>query len=188
MGPPSFFQRRMVETFSTKITCERSLAKSVIGAVLQAILFQRAFGTVVPGTKDVLGPTLPCVVASELDGIVDARVDEIYRAIEHQTASSTNRSRQATAVVSFCQERVTRTWYSKTVEEVPWEEYHVTFEMLSGQTEKERNKIDGVTRRQLSAFLLALVVFADSHKAHTPPITNNDILPFPLKITLQVTT
>jgi len=165
-------------------TCERCLAKAVIGAVLRAILFQRAFGTIVPGTRAVLGLTLPCIVASELDNAVDAKVDEIYRAIEHQTAGS-NRGRQTTAVISFCQEQVKRTWYSKTIEEVPWEEYNVTIEMLSGQTEKERNKIDNITKKQLSAFLMALVIFADTHKAHAPPITNNDILPFPWKIALS---
>lgn len=51
-------------------------------------------------------------------------------------------------------------------------------------TRKERNKIDSVTKQQLSDFLMALVIFADSHKAHAPPITNNDVLPFPIKIAL----
>lgn len=66
--------------------------------------------------------------------------------------------------------------------EIPWEEYRIQIEMQSGQTERERNKIEALTKSHLSKFLIDLVVFADSHRSHTPPITSNDVLPFPWRV------
>lgn len=76
--------------------------------------------------------------------------------------------------------------------EIPWEEYTLVFEILSGQTERgqspfsdgrltvhsltsvlssllktERNKIDAVTKSQLLTFLLELVSFTDQHKSNS---------------------
>ena len=98
-------------------TCERSVAKSVIGAILRAILFQRAFGTIQPSTQQVCGVTLPCILSSELDSLVDAKVDEVFRTISHQsTSGSSSKTKTVIVAVEFCEEKIRRTWYSKTVE------------------------------------------------------------------------
>ncbi|KAK9900554.1 hypothetical protein P389DRAFT_192816 [Cystobasidium minutum MCA 4210] len=188
----------MADEFKASITCERSIAKNCIGAIIRTILFQRALGNISPGSRDVLGITLPCInpAPAELEAIVEARVDEIYKAAIATTTSTTtaaagasgsstaiSRAKKTEATVSLCKERIKRTWYSKSVEEIPWEEYKLTFEIMSGQTERERNKIDAVTKSQLSAFLMELITFTDQHKSNTPPITNNDVVPFPWKIT-----
>lgn len=77
---------------------------------------------------------LPHVV-TDLDKAIETSVDEIYRAIEHQSTLS-GRPRSATACVSFSQEKVRRTWYSKTIEEQPWEQYELSFTIASGSTER----------------------------------------------------
>lgn len=54
--------------------------------------------------------------------------------------------------------------------------------MIDALLNLERNKIDSTTKAQLSEFLMDLVVFAERHKAQAPPITNNDIVPFPWRV------
>lgn len=59
--------------------------------------------------------------------------------MEHQSSSGAGngRARKAEALVSFCEKRVKKNiWYGRTEEEVPWEEYRINIEMLSGQTER----------------------------------------------------
>jgi hypothetical protein len=62
-----------------------------------------------------------------LENVIESKVDEIYRAATTVTNNiSSNRSTAATvtagqgkrteATVSFCKERIKRTWYSKSVE------------------------------------------------------------------------
>ena len=85
--------------------------------------------------------------------------------------------------------------------EFPWEEFHVLFEVTTGHTERgvwehhtlarlttpnatERNKIDALTKLQLSSFLMSLVAYCEQHKAHTPPITTNEIVPFPWRVSV----
>ena len=119
--------------------------------------------------------------------MVDGKVAEIYRTIlEYPGASgSSTRTSKTVALIEFCEEKIRRTWYSKTIElslilgrwpscnlqwvsrEIAWEEYRITLEVASGQTERERNKIDAVTKVHLSSFLMALIAFADTHKSHT---------------------
>ena len=83
----------------------------------------------------VSGVELPRV-ATELDKALEPSVEEIHRALEHSATSSSSRARSVTVCVSLCEEKIRRTWYSKTVEEQPWERYEITFSMASGQTER----------------------------------------------------
>lgn len=91
--------------------------------MLRAILFQRGFGNITPRTLQICGLAVPCIVSAELDSIVDARVDEMYRAFDQQgwisssAPSSSGRSvKRGTVLVELCEEKTRRTWYSKTVE------------------------------------------------------------------------
>lgn len=175
-----------METFTTSLTCERSMTKTAVGAVLRAILFQRAFGTVKPTTSRVCGVELPSIDAADLIQTVAARADEVYRAIEQQQASGST-PRQVDVVVSFKEEKTRRTWYSTVSEEVPWEQWRVNVKVLIGQTERERNRIDDITKADLKGLVLKMLTFADSHREHTPAISSNDILPFPWAITVKAT-
>lgn len=73
----------------------------------------------------MLGVTLPCInpTPPELESIIESKVDEIYRAATaagiSTTASqgtTTTRGKRAEVIISFCKERIKRTWYSKSVE------------------------------------------------------------------------
>ena len=116
-------------------TFERLLTKVAIKAVLHAILFQRAFGNIIPGSTQVCGVTLPVALPSttaaasqDLEQQIDIYTDDIYRAIDRSSATYPSSSsigkemlagakvKRALAVVSFCAEKVKRTWYSKSVE------------------------------------------------------------------------
>lgn len=110
-------------------TCERSIAKNCIGAIIRTVLFQRALGNIQPGARDVLGITLPCInpAPAELEAIVEGKVDEIYRAATpgngngggtsgQGTSTLSSRGRKTEVTISFCKERIKRTWYSKSVE------------------------------------------------------------------------
>lgn len=92
------------------------------------MLFQRALGNIQPGARDVLGITLPCInpAPPELEAIIESKVDEIYRAATSAAVvaavgsagqgTATAKGKKTEATVSFCKERIKRTWYSKSVE------------------------------------------------------------------------
>lgn len=112
---------------------------------MQAVLFQRAFGNIQPGSTQVCGITLPCIVSPDLEAQIDAHVDEAYRAIDQSTTATASTAypgasvRKVLVVMSFCEERVKRTWYSKTVEYAS----HLPFHTIKELTPIESGKYPG---------------------------------------------
>ena len=75
----------------------------------------------------MLGISLPCISPAppELESMIEAKVDEIYRAATNNNGTTststgaampTGQGRKTEVTVSFCKERIKRTWYSKNVE------------------------------------------------------------------------
>ncbi|KAF8837532.1 DUF1649-domain-containing protein [Paxillus ammoniavirescens] len=72
-------------TVSTDMVLERRSAKEVLHAILHSILFHRLFGTVKPQTFEVLDVTMPGVADSEMEQLVNEKVDIFWKGIESGT-------------------------------------------------------------------------------------------------------
>ncbi|PWN91229.1 hypothetical protein FA10DRAFT_265100 [Acaromyces ingoldii] len=69
--------------------------------------------------------------------------------------------------------------------EAEFEEWAVTFTLVSAQTERERNRLHRATSSQLADFVRQLIRFTDEKRLHIPSITTNDLEPFPIKIDVE---
>lgn len=69
--------------------------------------------------------------------------------------------------------------------EAEFEEWAVTFTLVSAQTERERNRLHRATSNQLANFVRHLIRFTDEKRLHIPSITTNDLEPFPIKIDVE---
>ncbi|KAL9932852.1 hypothetical protein V8E36_008107 [Tilletia maclaganii] len=68
--------------------------------------------------------------------------------------------------------------------EAPFEQWVISLRTVRFQTEHERSKAFLNASKQLAGFLNAIVDFVDQNKAHLPSIAEQDLLPFPIHITI----
>ncbi|KAI6140002.1 autophagy-related protein [Pisolithus tinctorius] len=159
-------------TITIDVVLDRRSAKEVLRAILHAILFHRLFGTVKPKTYEVLDVTVPGVADSEMEQLINDKVDVFWKAIENGT--STNKRGQS--------------WFQVYMgeEDVPWEQWIVNGEMRQPKSDKD---FDTTLASTLSKTLHTILTYTSSERGRTavPLITNaTGISPFPIKISIKM--
>ncbi|KAJ1826712.1 hypothetical protein LPJ56_002046, partial [Coemansia sp. RSA 2599] len=110
---------------------------------------------------------------------VDDKVQELM-----QTLSSTSNSKSQISLF-FTETKSRKAWFSKSEEEVCWEEWTVHVQSKVGaQTEKERVERHSSAVDQCKRVIFSAIQEIDKHKDHIPLIATSQANPFPYHITV----
>lgn len=172
-----------------EVFADPTCIKDVVRSVLHTIFFHRYFPCHRPGALDILDLTLPVVINSELETLIDTRVGQLARQLSSDT--SPQGSIRGQLAVQFYEKRRKKGgglgWFGggRAEEEVCWEIWRLEVTLAMPKTETERTKVLRAVASTLRKTALKIVNTVNRDKDHIPPITTNDTNPFPYQIALN---
>ncbi|TPX47739.1 hypothetical protein SeLEV6574_g02476 [Synchytrium endobioticum] len=85
----------------------------------------------------------------------------------------------------FFQKRARKYWFTRTEEEVCWEQWTLSVTVGTARSEREQIEARRALEPEIEAHLMRISLRTNEHKDHVPPITNNDTYPFPFQISVS---
>ncbi|KAJ2451321.1 hypothetical protein EV183_003693 [Coemansia sp. RSA 2336] len=159
------------KTITQTLDLERSFVEPVVKAILHTIIFHRYFGNVVPRDTTILSSiTYASVENTEVINTVDAKVHELVQSLSPVVDSKSQIS------LYFTETKPRRAWFSRSEEEICWEEWIIYVNYMLQLQEKAQDQ----TRQAL----LRVIQEMDQHKEHIPLIATNEANPFPYHISV----
>ncbi|KAJ1665984.1 hypothetical protein IW140_000590 [Coemansia sp. RSA 1813] len=158
---------------------ERSFIQDVVTAVLHTIIFHRYFGNVTPKSSCILS----VVTYASVDNVdvlrtVDEKVEELM-----QTISTTGETKSQMSLY-FTETKPRKAWFSKSEEEICWEEWSINIHSRVARTERELNQMHASAQDQAKQTIFSVIQQVDQHKDHIPLIASPQGNPFPYHITV----
>ncbi|KAH9973376.1 hypothetical protein BGW80DRAFT_1310471 [Lactifluus volemus] len=166
------------------IVLDRQNTCEILRALLHAILFHRLFGTIKPQSFEVLDVTMPGVADPTMERLVDEKVDIFWKGLENVAL------KRGQISVTFSKKDQRKAWLGITTyeEEVAWEQWIINAEIRQPKSDSERQQFKQNLAATLSKSLRTMLSHTSSEQGRgaVPPITNSEVSPFPLKISVQV--
>ncbi|PIA15315.1 hypothetical protein COEREDRAFT_82073 [Coemansia reversa NRRL 1564] len=158
---------------------ERRFVEPVVKSVLHTILFHRYFGNVSPRDNYILSSiTYTSVDNVDVLSAVDEKVEELM-----QNLSSTSDSKSQISLY-FTETKPRRAWFSKSEEEICWEEWIINVQSKVQQTDREANQLQINAENQAKKAIFHVIQEMDKSKEHIPLIANSQTNPFPYHISV----
>ncbi|KAJ2065196.1 hypothetical protein GGI17_000452 [Coemansia sp. S146] len=121
-------------------------------------------------------------VASVDDSSVSATVDDKIEELM-QTISPTADSKSQISLY-FTETKPRKAWFSKSEEEICWEEWLIDIQSKIGKTEREFNQLQASAEDQAKQAIFHVIQEMDRNKDHIPLIANSQTNPFPYHISV----
>ncbi|KAJ2450082.1 hypothetical protein GGF42_004579 [Coemansia sp. RSA 2424] len=167
------------KVISHTLTLERSFVAPVVKAMLHTILFHRYFGNVTPKDNHILANiTYASVDDSGVAATVDDKIEELM-----QTISPTADSKSQISLY-FTETKPRKAWFSKSEEEICWEEWLIDIQSKISKTEREFNQLQANAEDQAKHAIFHVIQAMDRNKDHIPLIANSQTNPFPYHISI----
>ncbi|KAJ2188847.1 hypothetical protein IW139_001407 [Coemansia sp. RSA 353] len=147
---------------------ERRFIEPVVKAVLHTILFHRYFGNTSVDNTDVQRQ-------------VDERVDELM-----QSLALTGDSKSQISLY-FTETKPRRAWFSKSEEEICWEEWIIHINCTVSKSPTEVGQLQASAEDQAKRAIFWVIQEMDKHKDHIPLIASKQSNPFPYHISVAPT-
>ncbi|KAH9966619.1 hypothetical protein BC827DRAFT_683396 [Russula dissimulans] len=189
-------------TVTIDIVLDRQNTREILCALLHAILFHRLFGTIKPQTFEVLDVTMPGVADPAIKRLIEDKVDAFWKGLENVAL------KRGEISVTLSKKDQRKAWLGITTyeEEVAWEQWWVSSEcglvtvlptasiriinaeIRQPKSEQERQQFNQNLAATLSKSLRTMLTHTSSEQGRgaVPPITNSEVSPFPLKISVRV--
>lgn len=164
----------------------------LLPGILHTLFFHRLFSPLEPNTQDLLTYTLPLITDPEIASLIETKTTTLLRHLD-SLANSTTASPQyntlrplrTTVTLSFLEKKRRKGWFvAKADEETVWESWVLKVEVLSARSEVEAGRNKRVMERMLGKAVLQVVETVNRERAHIPPITTNEVNPFPFQISV----
>ncbi|KAJ2834915.1 hypothetical protein J3B01_001177 [Coemansia erecta] len=161
---------------------ERRFIEPVVKAVLHTILFHRYFGNVSPQDTCILGSIqYTSVDNTDVQRQVDERVDELM-----QSLALTGDSKSQISLY-FTETKPRRAWFSKSEEEICWEEWIIHINCTVSKSPTEVGQLQASAEDQAKRAIFRVIQEMDKHKDHIPLIASKQSNPFPYHISVAPT-
>lgn len=98
--------------------------------------------------------------------------------------SSSITPKKAQIAIAFYEKKTRKAWFSKSEEEVCWEQWTITVSSITPRNENERALLSRSAEQQLQNILFKIIDFVGENKTHIPSITSSEGNPFPYSIAL----
>ncbi|KAI9510807.1 autophagy-related protein [Russula earlei] len=171
-------------TVTIDIVLDRQNTREILCALLHAILFHRLFGTIKPQTFEVLDVTMPGVADPAMKRLIEDKVDAFWKGLENVVP------KRGEISVTLSKKDQRKAWLGITTyeEEVAWEQWIINAEIRQPKSEQERQQFTKNLASTLSKSLCTMLMHTSSEEGRgaVPPITNSEVSPFPLKISVRV--
>ncbi|KAF9143971.1 hypothetical protein EC957_002565 [Mortierella hygrophila] len=164
--------------FPVELTVERSYLKDALRAILHTVLFHRVFANIKPRDMDILDLTIPIIDDPEVDKLVDEKIAAFVKVVDSNPQS------KGQIGIMFYEKRTKRAWFSSTSSEVCWEQWAITFNVVTNINEKDKQRSIKNMEKALSSLFLSILRTVNERKDHIPPITTSDGNPFPYQIVI----
>ncbi|CAG8442286.1 2037_t:CDS:2 [Ambispora gerdemannii] len=168
------------EVFPIDLTVDKSMVKDVLRALLHTVLFYRVFLNIKPREVDLLELTYVSIddfllntfsileKAAIDDPEIEKEVEEKVMQFVHMMESHGNQKGQI--AIMFHEKRTKKAWFSKSEEEICWEQWALTIHTVMCRTEMGN-----------------IIRFVNEKKDHIPSITEHNRNPFPYQIVIATT-
>ncbi|KAK9236858.1 autophagy-related protein [Lipomyces kononenkoae] len=172
------------------IILDRLLIRDVIKAVLSSIFFHRLFGSIRPlsPAREVLDITYPSVDDPALDSLIDEKLTHLTAALDTSSQYTANQpysgSTQPQIVVNFFEKKTRKAWFSKSEEEVCWEEWTINILSITPRNETEKVRVAKSAESQLQTIIMKIIDIVNDNRDHIPPIATTEANPFPYQISI----
>ncbi|KAJ2705308.1 hypothetical protein FB645_002558 [Coemansia sp. IMI 203386] len=168
------------KVINQSLVLDHNYVSSVVKAVLHTIMFHRYFGNITPRDNHILSAvTYASVDDVDVINTVDEKVKELM-----QTLSPTSNSKSQISLY-FTETKARKAWFSKSEEEVCWEEWAIYVQSKVGaQSEKERTERHSSAVDQCKKAIFKAIQEIDKNKDHIPLIATSQANPFPYHITV----
>jgi len=172
--------------YTLDLFADRACVKAVVRAILHTIFFHRYFTPLTPSTHDLLDTTLPYVSDNELETLIDARVTSLAAALESTSHPSTSSGGRGQILLQFSERKRRKNWYGgKADEDLVWERWILDVTLASPRSESEAAKARRAMESSLQRNAIKIVNIVNRDRDHIPPITTNEINPFPYTIVVN---
>ncbi|KAG9289813.1 hypothetical protein G9A89_015393 [Geosiphon pyriformis] len=184
------------EVFPIDLTVDRDLVGGVLRAILHTILFYRVYTNVKPKDVDFLEITYAAIDDPEIEKEVNEKVKQFERNLESHASQkgqyifkkNEEFNTSPKIAVMFHEKRTKKAWFSKSEEEICWEQWAITIKTIVCRREIDQLKMRKDMNKQLNYCLLNIIRFVNEKKDHIPPITeDNKKNPFPYQIVIPAT-
>ncbi|KAL1302289.1 hypothetical protein AAFC00_002707 [Neodothiora populina] len=177
-------EERQTPEYALDLFADRTNARDVARGILHLIFFHRMFASITPSTLDVLDVALPRVIDNDLDAVVDQRVNDLLRQLDHDYPQQHGGRGQI--AIHFSERKRRKGWFGNTNDdELIWETWIISFTMASPRTESDTYKVRKATEKSLDNAFAKVMSIVARDTAHIPPITTNEGNPFPYSIQVK---
>ncbi|PRP87736.1 DUF1649 family protein [Planoprotostelium fungivorum] len=149
--------------------------KEVLQCLLHTIIFNRTFGVVRPkeSVVDFIDFTYVKCDDESIEKAVSERAHQFYDSWLRKKFDPPRRA----VVIAFDERRYRSQLFgfSKVEEKIRWENWILPFSLASEQDK-------GMSREDLQRVFLSILRCINDNKNHIPPLTNNELVPFPYEI------
>ncbi|KAK9383335.1 autophagy-related protein [Kockiozyma suomiensis] len=176
------------------IVLDRLLIRDVLKAIISSIFFHRLFGSIRPISppQEVLDLTYPSVDDPELEFFINDKLTKLTAALDTASQAAlvtphlaiSHRGGGAQIAIAFYEKKTRKAWFSKSEEEVCWEQWTITVSSITPRNENERALLSRSAEQQLQNILFKIIDFVGENKTHIPSITSSEGNPFPYSIAL----
>jgi len=179
-----------VASIPIDVVLERLQNKEIIRGLLHTILFHRLFGSIKPQMIDVQGVSFPCVSDPDIESLVNEKVDAFMRALDGIPGGN-GVIKKGQIVVVLSEKRQKRQWFSTAEEQVPWEQWVLTLQILPSYSiyptrPMQENLPPSSSLNDVLLRILTHVSSITGRDAVPPIVIGGVISPFPLKIEIRV--
>nr|CAG8604133.1 10774_t:CDS:2 [Entrophospora candida] len=163
------------EVYSIDLTVERSSIPDVLRGII--------FGNLKPKEVDLLDITYSAIDDPTIERTIEDKIQQFMKNLEIQNSQS------GKVAVMFHEKRTKKGWLGKTEEEICWEQWAITINIVNynSNTERERLIVHKEMAEQFYSCLFDIICYVNEKKDHIPPITTSEANPFPYQIFIPST-
>ncbi|KAJ3106409.1 hypothetical protein HDU97_006394 [Phlyctochytrium planicorne] len=115
----------------------------------------------------------------QVEKTIDDRISNFIKSLDYPTGFG---QVQSSLAIMFLERRAKKYWFTKTEEEICWENWTINVTISQARTEKEQIEAKRSVEKSLHECLMTITQKCNENKDHVPPIVNNDTYPFPFQI------
>jgi len=159
---------------------EQRFLEDVVKCLLHTIMFNRAFGLVLP--REELIEALDFAYVRCDDVTIQKTFEESVEKFESVLVGRENKKGQL--VLSFLEKRYKKIWWKKYEEKVCWEQWVITISLTDKPQAEVEQEEHEVLAKRLRKRVFHILQIVNEKKNHIPPLKTNELTPFPYEITI----
>jgi len=168
-----------------ELRVEPRLLRDTLRCLLHTIMFNRAFGLVVPREEIIDAIDFAYVRCDDVT--IHKQIEDHIEKFE--SVLSSRETKKGQLVISFSEKRSKKVWWKSYEEKVCWEQWILTITINDKASESDNYQAQNeVLAKRLRKRMFHILQIVNEKKNHIPPLKTNELTPFPYEITIPSAT